>query len=250
MEEKISLLLKLTIPTLVIASLTYELNYFWGMGLSINSTPLEVSDLLRSWIEWGSIFLSASLAYLLLETFLKRAENWRSEDQIINSTNNPELTRKFREYSWRTMKFFAYLTLLIFILFGEDYLMKSIIGFYALGHSFILWVTEKSPVDHNRSLIRLLTFSTFFVIYFSIKGFSDGKAILDNQPAIDSQIEIKNKNYEVIRIFNNWSLLRINLNELGWIHHQSDRTIKVKISRDRFIGVAPYILKKNFSKDI
>ena len=128
--------------------------------------------------------------------------------------------------------------------------MRSIIGFYALGHSFILWVTEKSPVDHNRSLIRLLTFSTIFVIYFSIKGFSDGKAVLDHQPTIDSQIEIKNKKYEVIRIFNDWSLFRINLNELGWIHHQSDRTIKVKINRDRFIGVIPYIFKRNSSKDI
>ena len=250
MEEKISLLLKLTIPTLVIASLTYELNYFWGMGLAINSTPLEVNDLLRSWIEWGSIFLLASLSYLLFETFLKRAENWQSEDQIINSTNNPEFIRKIREYFWRTIKLFAYLTLLIFLLFGENYLVSAMIGFFALGHSIILWITEKSPVDHNRSLIRLLTFSTFFIIYFSIKGFSDGKDVLDNKPTIDSQIEIKNKNYEVIRIFNDWSLFRINLNELGWIHHQSDRTIKVKINRDRFIGVIPYIFKQNSSKDI
>lgn len=246
MEEKVSLLLKLIIPTLVIASLTYELNYFWGMGLAINATPLAVNDLLRSWIEWGSIFLLASLGYLLFETFLKRAENWQSEDQIINSANNPELTKKIRKYFWQVIKIFAYLTLLIFLLFGENYLISAMFGFFALGHTTILWVTEKSPIDHNRPLIRLLTLSIFFIIYFSIKGFSDGKDVLDNKSTIDSQIVINNKNYEVIRIFNDWSLLRINSNELRWVHHQSDRTIAAKIGRNRFIGIAPSIFGKNF----
>lgn len=244
MEEKINLLLKLTIPTLVIASLTYELNYFWGMGLSINSTPLEVSDLLRSWVEWGSIFLLASFSYLLIEAFLRRAEKWQSEDQIINSTSNPELIKKLRGAAWKTIKLSAYLTLFIFILLGEEYLTISIAGFFVLGSFVISWVTEKSPIAHNHLLIRLLIFSICFIIYFSIKGFGDGKAILDNKPIINNRIEIKNENYEVIRIFSDWSLYRINSSALGWVHHQSDRIISVKINRDRFIGLLPYIRKQ------
>lgn len=244
MNEKIQSLLKLTIPTLLVASLAYELTYFWGMGLSLNSTPLGVNDFLRGWMEWGSLFLTVSLIYFFVEIVLRRSENWQSEEQIINSTSNPERIRKFRESPFIAMKWIAYVTLSMFILFGENYLVGSTIGFFAVEAIIIYWLADKSPIANDRFLIRLLVFTVFFVTYFSIKGFNDGKSVLDGNAKNNTVVEIKDEPKEVVRIFNEWTLFRVSPNELGWIYHQSDRLIKVKIDRERFIGVIPFILKK------
>jgi len=127
-NNKINITLKiisLALPIGFLCSVIYNYGYFYALDFSINEIPLTLVDYTETTLLWSIpaflLFLSASV----IELILRRLEHGMTEEEIIESTNNPEKTRKFRNAPYKFAKW-------VFIL----YVISSILGYIIYGSNF------------------------------------------------------------------------------------------------------------------
>lgn len=234
-----SSLLKLGLPVTIIFSLSYEISFFWGLGISINQTPLSLNDFIRGWIEWLPTLIPLIIFLGLYELTIRRIEQWKTEEELINQSSNPKMMRKLRDSPYRFIVFLGILGIIQFILFGEYFLQMAQLGVLVIIIFYTIWVLQGSPINLDKKLFLIIYLTIFVLSLFLVNGYQKGSKVASgNQAEISITIDKNNSTLKTIRIFDQWSLVRINPDQLGWLHHQSDRLIKIPIKKEPFKGIA------------
>jgi hypothetical protein len=238
MKEKILTITKLAVPTVIILSIAYEWSYFYGLGIPLSLTPLGTSDFLKGWIRWYPLAFGMLTGIFLIKILIPRLENWKSEEEIIQSSSNPEATRKARFLPWRVFQYLGLLILLMPILFGENYISLGALGLGFLWARFIIWLLKGSPwQDFNSDA---LLFGGLAILSIILIGFQAGFSALKN---VDSANLTTYKSHEnsqplkVIRSFEQWTLVSTGSSEFSWIQYESNAMIHFTSERKPFIGL-------------
>lgn len=238
MKEKIITITKLAVPSVIILSIAYEWSYFYGLGIPLSLTPLGTSDFLKGWIRWYPVAFGFLTGLFLIKILIPRLENWKSEHEIVQSSMNPEATRKARYLPWQIAQYLSIVILLIPLLFGENYITAGTMSLGYLWARFIIWLLKGSPWETFN--LNALLFGGLAIFLIILLGFHSGSSILTN---IDPQNLTTYKSNEssqplhIIRSFEQWTLVKTGSKEFSWIQHESNAMINFKSEREPFRGL-------------
>jgi hypothetical protein len=244
MKEKILTITKLAVPSVIILSIAYEWSYFYGLGIPLSLTPLGTSDFLKGWIRWYPLAFGMLTGIFLIKILIPRLENWKSEEEIIQSSPNPEATRKARFLPWRLFQYLGLVALLMPILFGETYISLGALGLSFLWARFIIWLFKGSPwQDFN---LDALLFGGLAILSSILIGFQAGSSVLNS---VGGKFLTTYKSHgnsqplEIIRSFEQWTLVSIGTKEFSWIQHESNAMIHFNSEREPFNGLLCSFIK-------
>ncbi|MDE2773184.1 MAG: hypothetical protein OXI46_05695 [Gemmatimonadota bacterium] len=107
-------------------SVAYDWGYLGSLGISFREAPTSVLDHARSWLIWVPGVALAILFLITVEMALSRAEGGMSEDELVSSSPNPNLTRRSRELPFTVMAWAAVVGVVLWLLFAEIFPMARI----------------------------------------------------------------------------------------------------------------------------
>lgn len=238
--RKLKNALELAVPYVVISSVGYEFFYFKGLGYQLNSTPLGVADFFRGWIFWLAVVLPAFVGFFVSNSSSKPLHILPSNLQ--QPTKNSSCAYKvFYYFSLYSPYLFSGVGVTVFIWFlflGEQISFALQLGILLV----FLGILEKM---HQWSMTRVQTVGiTLFALFLCVcvSGFEKGSIVLDDEFRATKQgliglTKLDEQEVDVIRIYDQWSLVRIYPKQYAWINHQSGRSIKFNVSRKRFQGI-------------
>ena len=241
--DKIENFLKFTLPTIVIASLSYEICYLWGLDISIAETPLSNGDILRGWQQWY-LFLSPLVILTIYPDFIFSA--WtKLENKLIKNRKDKQSIIRTTLILRRILLIIGYALLAFYLLFGD--LLQA---FFILSLSvfiFDLIVKMKRSKIIEKTSFTLLT--SIILIASIVGSFASLIGIYDKYDSLfseDSYIEVDSYKKTVIRTYENWTLVRYGFESYAWLHHQSDRKIINNADRTHFLGAICYIKRNGY----
>jgi low affinity Fe/Cu permease len=238
--EKLKNALELAAPYVVTSSIGYEFFYFKGLGYQLSSTPLGVADFFRGWLFWLAVVLPAFVGFFVSSTSSKPLHILPSNLQ--QPTENSTCTYKFIYYfSLYSPYLFSGTGITVFIWFlflGEQVA-------FALQMAILLVFLGILEKMHQWSMTRVQTVATALTALFlcvCVFGFERGAAVLDDEFRATRQsfvgvTKLDEQEVDVIRIYDQWSLVRLYPKQYAWINHQSGHSIKFSVSRKRFQGI-------------
>lgn len=221
-----------------VVSVVYEFFFFLGLGTDLSHTPLSPIDFLRGWMEWTNscrYFFLGVLTDFLIRKFKSR----KSKDEKVASPISSEKTKEIPD-SLVILIGLGGGTLLLLLIYGELYYSISMFGLMLILVGGIVWIALGSPL---RSSLLSPQWSMFWVVivFCGMNAFNIGKSVYDasSEPLYVTNIS-NDKDVEVVRVFDQWSLVRLDKRQFAWVFHQSDRVIKFTPERRQFIGAYCY----------
>ncbi len=220
----------------VVVSIVYDFFFFIGLGINLSMTPIGPVDFLRGWMEWTSKGMFYFIG-LMIHFIVRRIESWKTEEELIKSTSNPEQMKKIREMPLKLIFWIAAALFSVYLIFGEVVYSVAILGIIVAGSFFISWFL--SGTTFSETVLHPKWSSLWSVLIFcGVFGFHQGAEVMYQSPESLplNTSSTSTDGLPVIRLFDQWSLVRLNEKELGWYFHQSDRLIKFTPERRQFIG--------------
>ena len=243
MKDKFLDATKMALPVVVVISAVYEYFYFKGLGVDLERSPLGTADFLRGWLVWSPILIPFILGNLFSQVLVIGAGGSyaKSDTATTSRTLSPASVRLANRVYWG-LSACGVLILGYCLFVGE----KLQLGVQSCVPAFTVALIAKIPTlglspDREKStLTYLLVFA--FVAYFSLYGFAQGTAVLDEEfevANIDSRqvTKVDGISYDVVRVFDQWTLARQRPKHYIWIHNQSEHSIEFKAGRKRYQGL-------------
>lgn len=246
MDEKIETKLKLITTTMLLGSAVYEFMYFQGVGISISQAPLSLVDFIKGWAEWGTFAFGILFGVFVNELFFGRVEKWRSESEIISASNNPNKMKFIRELPYVLIKYLSYILFGAFLLLGEASVIATSLGIIVIAILFFKWILESSPYE-DKFLNKSGVFLVVLIVGLCINGFHKGMMASNySYKNIEAEMRVENDVVvKVLRIFDQWTLVKTKEETFGWVNNQSNKLIKFHVDRYQFVGLLCYA-KKNY----
>lgn len=168
----------ITVAIGFVISVIYDWGYVYAIGIDLMSLPTTISDHLRTGVIWFPYLLAFVFVAFAVEFQFRRVEKGLTEQEIIESSKNPEKLKKFREGPWKLIKWTAPLAVFNYILIGDILssalpLMLSIVWM-----GFAEWCYTAPLIQLRRSWESHAAF-TFLPIIFILAFFSGYNAAVD-----------------------------------------------------------------------
>lgn len=244
--DKIETFLKFTLPTVVLSSLSYEICYLWGLDINIADTPLSNGDILRGWQQWY-IFLIPLLFITLFPNSIIRVWNFIKKRPRKGSVKHSN-SLKIANVLLRILTIFATILFLAYLLFGDQLIAFLILSFSIFSFRFLANLTINKIING-----RFLMFTSMICLFSSMVGsYASLFARLDYHKSLfedKSLVEVDGYKKTVVRIYENWTLVRYGFETYAWLHHQSDRKIIYNTDRTYFLGAICFAHRNSYLKD-
>jgi hypothetical protein len=235
--------IKLTIPVVFVISVTYEFFYFLGMGWRLSQAPLHTQDFINGWMVWGAVLLpflsgvlTTSFSGLVKFDFFRGLSEHPTETEKLLWEQKQSLVRIA---SWGCFSI-GLLLLMKFILEGEFhfYVLQTSLLFFGL--SFLIRSAFLGSIPNFYTFLKF--FSIGLLSYCSLAGFENGTSVLDDElrlpnPVTRQTTKVLGVDEAVIRVFDQWTLIRQSPRHYAWINHQSGETIEFQAWRKRYQGI-------------
>jgi len=118
---------------------------------------------------------------LFFEMLIQRLEQGMTEQEILQSTSNPTLTKKRRDEPWRFIGYISILQITLYFLIGEPSFTLNPYTFSIAWIIFSIWVQ-----DHPRLIVRrpfvvrfLATLLPAIAIWFYLTGSTEAARLFD-----------------------------------------------------------------------
>lgn len=140
-------------------SLVYDWGFFNAANLNFKDIPSSLLDHLRSSINWLPDIVLGIGVILIIELTLKRIEHGMTEEELIQRSENPEKTRKFRNSPHKLMPVVIILIIVFYVLFGEGFNNSIKIPLIFCWIIFAAWANNHHRIQERRSLVfRIIIF--------------------------------------------------------------------------------------------
>jgi hypothetical protein len=235
-----------TIPFLILGvGIVYEVMYFIGIGIDIRNAPHSKFDYLSNWTEW-IYYIAGMLLFFIFDLFSSKLENWKTEEQIISSTSNPTFYKKLRASPAISIKYLSFILFFIFLFVGEIAFHTTLVFSTVFMIIFYEYLILGSPLQ-KKIPQRLTIFTLILLCGIGSIGYSNGIRDYHSsfQENYKNNLLINNEKINVLRIYENWSLVRRNNEGLYWISNSTEKVIIINSDKNQFIGIGCY-LKFNF----
>ena len=233
----------------VVLSVVYDWGYFSALNITFSSAPTTLSDHFSSWLIWLPFIIFPTILTVTLEFFTLRTEQGKSEEELLDSSPVPNLTRKTRERPFRFIRNMAYIGIILWVLFGTGVVKHEYLMFFLA----ITWMAYTGWVFSNQQIAVRYTY-LFFLCFLWIPPaimmvFSMGSS------HADTEVARKKPNYQIIfnsnntspkinseinliRAFENWILVQDQNKEIHWVRLNDLKRIKPLIQEEKkFPGI-------------
>ena len=185
-------------------SVIYDWGFFYALGIDFNFVPTTTRDHLRTCLLWLPYIFLIAIFYYALEFQFQRVERGLTEDELAESSSNPEKTKKLRKRPWKVIKWLGPLALINYILFGDIYSSSLPFALAMVWLIFAEWCYSAPLIQMRRSWLAQLAF-TLLPIMFIFSFFSGYHKAVSNSLGNENHIKliVKNKNSDI-----NGNLLR------------------------------------------
>ena len=209
----------------VVVSFVYDWGFFFTLGISFSEAPTGLSDHVRGWLIWLPIVVAAALFLLVQELLLSRLERGLSEEEIIASSPNPALTRRFRALPWKVITGLAVVLFFLWLLFGESFASARPLAFFVVWVLFVRWVFGHPRLDADwpalvkHSITWGLAIS-FFMFFLGANAARSGMSTpapthrLDWAAAVPASAGVE---VRLLRSFQDWILVADAERNVAWI---------------------------------
>jgi hypothetical protein len=155
-----------------VVSVIYDWGFVYALDLDFASFPTTTADHFRSGVLWFPKLLAFVLAFFAMEFQFQRVERGLSEKEIIESSRNPEVMKKFREGPWKLVQWIAPLAVINYILNGGAYASLLPIMLSITWMGFAEWCSSAPLIQLRRSRGSQLAF--MFLPIIAILAFFSG----------------------------------------------------------------------------
>ncbi len=115
------------------ASVVYDYAYFFVFDMSFAEIPTTLSDHLRTSLNWLPRMVLILLVLFVIEMFVRRVEQGKTEEELIQSSSNPQVMARFRNHP----KFLMSLAMF----FAISYFLSSSLPVQVLeAPAIIIWI--------------------------------------------------------------------------------------------------------------
>lgn len=202
-------------------SLVYDWGFYNAAGLTFNDIPSTITDHLRSSLVWLPKAAISLAGLIIIELALKRLEHGLTEEEIIQSSKNPERTRKIRNSPTKMIYVVILLMVATYILFGSRFNFNLQLPLICFWFIFSGWINSHPRIQERRSesLRLIIHWVPPILIFLFFMGQNSFNSIVDSKP--QHLIYIANSAENTIE----GSVLR-NLENGALIYHHESKTFQ------------------------
>jgi len=165
-------ILAISAPLCLVISIIYDWGYINALNITFAEFPSSIADHVRSSLLWAPIAIISVITMLVYELLTQRIEQGMTEEEIINSTSNPEKTKKYRNILYKFMPYIALGIVMTYILLGESNLEGVPIAILILWMCFAGWAHNHPRIKARRS--RQFILATIFMPVLCMWIFAQG----------------------------------------------------------------------------
>ena len=219
---------RLVVAGSVVISVCYDWGFFFALGTSFAQAPTTIADHLQSWLVWLPRASVIVLVLLASEFVLRHTEHGKSEEEIIETSDNPAALRKFWKGSYVFTLMVCITSVLIWIAVGESLLFA--VPATALA---VIWIWFANlifgrPIVRARSSVVLRELFTIVppVIFVALGWGMDSARPADphqyathrmHMPGTEAIAQETSEEVELLRVFEEWVLVRDRNRGIIWI---------------------------------
>ena len=226
------------------SSIIYDWGYFYALDLSFSEIPTTLADHIRSSLVWAPVIAFTAFLITFYQLLTRRIERGLTEEEIIESSPDPERTRKMRSRPYKVILILAFIILISYIFFGEIFSMGLPTALVIIWFWFSSWANRHPRILQRRSLAILFMIHWIppFVIWMGFFGYNAARnQIKEEQPShivYLNEVPQKVLNTNVLRSFERGMIVKTpgenNITFLAW---PSIQTIQSKYERKPFRGI-------------
>jgi hypothetical protein len=169
----------------LILSIIYDWGYFYAIGISFAEIPTSISDHIRSALLWLPNTILAIFLVLTFEYINQRVERGLTEEEIVNSSKNPEKLKKFRNGPALLFRIFAPAAIVGFLLMGDTYSSILPLALIITWTMLCEWLTNSPLIKLRRSEASILLFKVLPMVFFYVffMGYNSSTSLAKTQKA-------------------------------------------------------------------
>ena len=240
----------------VVVSFVHDWGFFSALGVSFAQAPTTISDHVQSWLVWLPKVTVVIIILLALEFLTRRIERGMSENEIVGSSQNPSLTRKFRNSPYIFVGFMGPSIVILWLFLGEKFYSKHTlsVGVIITWFVFAKWVFNHPTVRARHSDSAVLSFywiPPLILLVFSwgqlsaefgdLKQHASHRIYMNNA---ESATTVKSAEIDIVRIFDDWILVRAENKKIVWIRLDQISQLEL-LEEDRpFPGLVCILFKR------
>ncbi len=159
-----------------LVSLIYDWGFFHSLGVGYRDIPSSIADHFRTGLIWAPPLLGAFIFYLAWEFQIQRIEKGLTEEEIVNSSKDPDKTRRFRERPYKFFLWVCVLWVLSYIFVGDVASSIPTVAFAILWLVFADWcyATPLIQLRRNERVQLLFKYLPAAAILAYAAGYSAG----------------------------------------------------------------------------
>ncbi len=135
------------------ASLVFDWGFYSALNLSFLEVPSVFSDHVRSGLLWLPKVVTSFGVILIFEMLSQRIEKGMSEEELIQSSPNPEWTRRFRASPQKVLVYLSLLIVIVYIIAGDYFLGGLPVGLCVVWVTFSVWAQSPSRIVERRPIV-------------------------------------------------------------------------------------------------
>ena len=172
-----------------VISVIYDWGFVYAIGIDLMSLPTTISDHFRTGVVWFPYLLAFIFIYFAVEFQFQRVERGLTEQEIVESSKNPEKLKKFMEGPWKLIKWTAPLAIFNYILIGDIMSSALPLMLSIMWMGFAEWCYSAPLIQLRRNWESQAAF-TFLPIIFIIAFFSGYNAAVDASMREPKQVNV------------------------------------------------------------
>jgi len=154
--------------TALVLSIIYDWGFLFSLGLSYATVPTGMADHVRSALVWLPSTLFGMFIGVLIEFINQRIERGLTEEEIIRSSKNPELMRRFRKSPAVLFRVLAPVAAAGFLLLGDLYRGIVPLALIIVWSMFSEWTNKAPLIKLRRSGTAMLLFHWLPIVFFFV----------------------------------------------------------------------------------
>lgn len=191
--DLIAKLVGLAASASLVLSVIFDWGFYSALNLSFLEVPSGLSDHVRSALIWFPKVVVTFGELFVVEMFTRRIEQGMTEEEIVQSSTNPQRIKRFRDGPYKMGFYLAVFSVTAYILLGDIFLGALPFGLIVTWFMFSAWaqshprIMERRPF-HFRAAAHFLP---PIAIWLFFSGYGDAVRLFHNT-APDLKLTIAN----------------------------------------------------------
>jgi hypothetical protein len=164
------------------ASLIFDWGFYSGLNLSFLEIPSGLSDHVRSALIWFPKVITAFVVLFVFEMLTRRIEQGMTEEEIVQSSANPQRTKDFRDGPYKLIAYSSVFVVIAYVFLGDIFLGALPFGLIVSWFMFSAWAQSHPRIIERRPLY--LRFSAHFLppiaVWLFLSGYGDAVRLFQN----------------------------------------------------------------------